>query len=122
MRDLPADGDARSGDTAGFPWLVTLISLLLGLGIYLHSTRPALAEAERLRDAEKRLRRSIDQHHRNSRRDWQAGREVLDNPERLLVELDEYGMTAADADRAAERATLQSDGSSSDDGDAESRR
>jgi hypothetical protein len=101
MRESPVSHRRSPGDAPGFPWFVTLLSLLLGLGIYVHSTRPALAEAERLEQRERELRRDIDAAIQAVAEEQHHTGELEHNPEAVMRELDARGLTEEDADQAA---------------------
>ncbi|MBK8978231.1 MAG: hypothetical protein IPM29_20190 [Planctomycetes bacterium] len=95
----------RGGEPASdaFPWLVTLGALVLGLVIFAHSTRPALAERDALRDARERLETELQRETDAIHAAVQRRSALQTSPEHVLTELDRRGLSAADADREASR-------------------
>ena len=85
---------------------MTLVGLLVGLGIYVHSTQAAVAEREELRLIEERLRADYEQVGEAARAAAARRIRLDDDPESLLVELDRAGISP---EQAGERAVPPAD-------------
>lgn len=97
-------GRRRSTDRDDpFPSLVTLGCLGLGLLLYVHSTRPALEEKEQLDKVEGRVLEKLRLRHQEHSIEHRRLRSTLRNPEAVIVELDQQGVSPARADELVEQ-------------------
>lgn len=90
----PARG-RRAERADPFPWVVTLLSLAVGITIYFRSTAPALAEDRALREVEERLRDSADRTAAEAIELRRRRERLTKDPETVLVELDRHGLDAS---------------------------
>ncbi len=103
----------REGGLDAFPWFVTLVCLLVGLVVFIQSTRPALAEQEELIEVQEQLEDTLEAEHQALEKTRQRREALGADPESVLVELDGQGISPAEADDrayAARRAAEARDG------------
>ncbi|MEO0479259.1 MAG: hypothetical protein AAF196_07245 [Planctomycetota bacterium] len=80
---------------------MTLLSVLCGLYLYVHSTRPALREQSEIEQMEQDLVQKAIQGRVELRRRARLGEGVETDPEALVHEFDRRGISIDEADRLA---------------------
>lgn len=97
MANRASGGADRATGADPFPWVVSLGCLVVGLALFLHSTMPALAEQRELEDVERQLAEEAARTEREVQESRRLLRGVGTDPELLLVQFDERGLTPQQA-------------------------